>query len=93
MPVIWEDPPPAPTNSRRGALIAAAAELREHPKRWGRVFTGKKSSATSLSARLNHNKRPGYETGRWVTVARAIGEDIDTEWAVFAPYMGDDEES
>jgi hypothetical protein len=90
--IVWEEPPP-PTDRqrRRGKFAELANELRKHPKRWGRIYLGRQSTASTLAYGIRHGTRPGFREGRWEAVSRRLTEGPDGDWATHARYVGDDE--
>jgi hypothetical protein len=92
--IIWEEPPPPTLQQRkRGMYADVADELREHPKRWGRIYLGSQGGSSTLAYGIRRSTRTGFREGRWEAISRRVGDDDETGWATYARYLGDDEET
>jgi hypothetical protein len=92
--IVWEEPPAEPLDGRkrRGMFADIADELRQHPKRWARIHTAGRSNASTTAHGIRNGTRAGFCGGRWEAIARRLSEGPDADWAVYARYLGDDEE-
>ena len=89
--IEWEDPPPSGRGRyvRRSRWDGVLARLREEPGRWGRIATlDRQGSAAHLANRIRKGKIPAARpAGSFEATSR--GGRGDTEFAVYARYVGD----
>lgn len=85
----WEEPPRAHQHPKDGGGRHAeiAAQLREHPARWAKVFTfSEAEKARSMAYCISHAARmKAYEpAGAFEAISRKVGN----ETCVYARYVG-----
>lgn len=84
--LIWEEPPAGSAVVKYGDEAAA---LREHPKRWARLFVGDaRQQAANLAMNIRSNRYKAFRDGQFEAVSRTIEAG---KYGVFARYIGDEE--
>ena len=94
--MVWEDPPRAyrgRNNDISQRYMQIADLLRANPGRWIVVRTWNndthRTSASSLSASINHDRLPAFRGPEFKAVSRTVGDEA----RVYARYVGTGDES